>query len=725
MLTSDNELIQLYMSDRDEDAFEQLIRRHSPMVWGVCRSLLWQSQDAEDAYQATFILLATNAPKLLEHNSVGGWLHETSVRTCLKFRRQVTRTREVKMEYDPIQCNSEPWQIIASARDRELLHREITCLPDRYREVVVLCLLEGKSRGQAAAIIQCTTTVVKAALAQGRKLLRRRLLKHGIGMSALLGLVGSVKAANPDSVSQLLEPLIESTLQVCFLPPQLATQSLSPGIQSLVQNKLFPFSPSFSSSALVVSATVIVVGSFLSAFCWLAPQRPPEAILIEVVPSKFVEPLTTVSLEIAFPVNPPKAIRESTINPLDQEGPDYREAQITALTYELALMKEMVGLDDATIKKIETALRHELEQAVTRYLEREIERRMIFVVPVLEEEFEKAIWQKAKDFIPESKMSDYEQFVAGAKKLNVIHNKNGQKTVAHFLSKLLSLSKDQELQIKTMLGECWELEWNLPARILDGNDATKGRDIFDSLRLESVLSDEQLDVYNTIENYADFSRSSIASNPDNPAWDLLELKNRCNVLMDLRIDEIHRLCGLSPSQQKRLVIAKKGAISEVVSRWKYALHAMREEQDGDQVHRLTLQCLTCQCTSRQIWTKAIQNTLDKDELQQWEARELARTQAERDGIVDQMMSSVTRNVSLSWDQHLKLVEMFEQHIETVGIETVGMGCAAEAAQHLTRIPDQKFADVFNDTQISAVLESVRSQREWAERLKLIFKEQDN
>ena len=133
MLVADDELLGLYVHNDDPDALEQLIRRHSKMVMGVCRSLLWQQADAEDAFQAVFLLLSKKAPKLLKHNSLGGWLHEAAVRISLKHRGRIIRKREVAMSEEPIGKASEPWQTIAKSRDKELLNLEISRLPIRYR----------------------------------------------------------------------------------------------------------------------------------------------------------------------------------------------------------------------------------------------------------------------------------------------------------------------------------------------------------------------------------------------------------------------------------------------------------------------------------------------------------------------------------------------------------------------------------------------------------------
>lgn len=266
VLVSDNELLGLYVYKDDHSAFEKLIRRHSDMVLAVCSSLLWQKADAEDAFQAVFILLSAKAPKLLKHNSVGGWLHETAFRTSLKHRGKILRKREVEMSEQLKSNTKEPWETIAESRDTELLHREISRLPKRYRNVIVLCHLEGKSRAQAASILDVTTASVKAALARGRKLLRQRLLKHGIAASMSLGAVVASADSAGAAATGVSESLIQSTMHHCQgLSPELIPadlESVGNGaevIQSLLQKDLSMMNMGLAQGSLAAATGVVAV----------------------------------------------------------------------------------------------------------------------------------------------------------------------------------------------------------------------------------------------------------------------------------------------------------------------------------------------------------------------------------------------------------------------------------------------------------------------------------
>ena len=210
VLITDNELLGRYLNKNDKSAFEELVRRHSNLVMGVCRNMLFHTHDAEDAYQATFLILSRKSAKLLHHGSIAGWLYQTAMRNCLQVRRRKGRARETEMIEEPVGTN-EPWQTIADAQERDLIYQEINQLPKRYREVIVLCHLEGHTRSEAAEFLDWTEAAVKAALARGRNLLRRRLIRSGIMTSVALAMMG---AATAQAQSAVTEPLIASAIQL-------------------------------------------------------------------------------------------------------------------------------------------------------------------------------------------------------------------------------------------------------------------------------------------------------------------------------------------------------------------------------------------------------------------------------------------------------------------------------------------------------------------------------
>ena len=147
--STDAELIARFIAERDADAFSLLVRRHGPMVHGVCRRILRNAADADDAFQATFLLLARRAPSLRRQRLVGNWLYGVAYRTALEARRAaaVRRARErraAEMKTSAPAIEDAPPDL------RQVLDRELAALPDVYRAAVVLCDLEGLSRKDAA-----------------------------------------------------------------------------------------------------------------------------------------------------------------------------------------------------------------------------------------------------------------------------------------------------------------------------------------------------------------------------------------------------------------------------------------------------------------------------------------------------------------------------------------------------------------------------------------------
>src|SRR5262245_59467150 len=163
---TDAELLGRFLDRRDEAAFALLVRRHGPMVYGVCRRLLPTDQDAEDAFQATFLVLARKA-RAAAPREVGNWLFGVARRAALLSRRSIARRRE--------RVGDVP-ERPATPRDelRAVLDEELSRLPDTYRTVIVLCDLEGRTRREAAAMLGWPEGTVAGRLARARELLARR-----------------------------------------------------------------------------------------------------------------------------------------------------------------------------------------------------------------------------------------------------------------------------------------------------------------------------------------------------------------------------------------------------------------------------------------------------------------------------------------------------------------------------------------------------------------------
>src|SRR5262245_24675937 len=181
----DGQLLAAFLARRDEAAFEALLRRHGPMVWGVCRRMLGNEADAEDAFQATFLVLARKAASVRPHDRVGNWLYGVACRTAMKARVMSAKRRLREGQAGRAQCaRAEPEPI-----GEELLARldmELNLLPEIYREPVVLCELEGRGRREVARQLGLPEGTLSSRLAKARKMLARRLALPGGALAVLL-----------------------------------------------------------------------------------------------------------------------------------------------------------------------------------------------------------------------------------------------------------------------------------------------------------------------------------------------------------------------------------------------------------------------------------------------------------------------------------------------------------------------------------------------------------
>jgi RNA polymerase sigma factor (sigma-70 family) len=170
-------LLACYLEERNEAAFTELVRRHGPVVRAACRRALGETPDADDAFQAVFLILARKAATLRNSQMLGPWLHTVAVRAAgrarLLIRRRLARERPVSTMPEPAVISPEPVDWLP------LLDAEIQRLPDRYRLPLVLCELQGKSRSDAARLLRLNEGTLSSRLARGRDLLRRRLRHRG------------------------------------------------------------------------------------------------------------------------------------------------------------------------------------------------------------------------------------------------------------------------------------------------------------------------------------------------------------------------------------------------------------------------------------------------------------------------------------------------------------------------------------------------------------------
>jgi RNA polymerase sigma factor (sigma-70 family) len=174
---NDEQVLENYISRRDQAAVATLVQRHGPMVWGVCRRILSNYHDAEDAFQATFLVLFRKAASIVRKDLLANWLYGVAHQTALKARatavKRCARERQVAEMPEPGGEETDLWLHI-----RPVLDQELSRLPGRYRSVIVLCDLEGKTRKDAALQLGVPEGTVASRMATAKKMLAKRLARH-------------------------------------------------------------------------------------------------------------------------------------------------------------------------------------------------------------------------------------------------------------------------------------------------------------------------------------------------------------------------------------------------------------------------------------------------------------------------------------------------------------------------------------------------------------------
>src|SRR5262249_7123890 len=231
---TDGELLGPFVARRDGAAFAELVRRHGPMVLGVCLRVLRHEQDAEDAFQAAFLVLARKAASVVPREAVGGWLHGVACRTALGARARRSR-REARAKHVgdlPEPATTELGGIWGEVAP--LLDRELSRLPEKYRLPVVLCELEGRSRKEVARQLGVPEGTLSSRLATARKMLVQRLSRCGVGLSVVALTAGLGHGAARATVP---ECLAVSTVEAAssFATGCVAAGAVRPGAAALTE----------------------------------------------------------------------------------------------------------------------------------------------------------------------------------------------------------------------------------------------------------------------------------------------------------------------------------------------------------------------------------------------------------------------------------------------------------------------------------------------------------
>jgi RNA polymerase sigma factor (sigma-70 family) len=295
---TDAQLLDDYVSRRDEAALEALVHRHGPMVWCVCRRVLDNQHDAEDAFQATFLVFVRKAASIASRELLAAWLHGVAYQTARKARatafkrhtreRQVTEMPEPALEHEFID-DLQP-----------LIDQELSQLSDKYRKVLILCDLEGKTRKDAARQLRCPEGTVASRLATARAMLAKRLARHGVTISggALAAVLsqGTTSAGVPTSV-------VSSTIKAATLFAAGRTGAISVKVAALAEGvlKTMLFSKLKTAIAIVLILGFVVTGATVLTCRTAAGQddkKPAAEKPVEPAAKSKKEPVTAWGKEV-------------------------------------------------------------------------------------------------------------------------------------------------------------------------------------------------------------------------------------------------------------------------------------------------------------------------------------------------------------------------------------------------------------------------------------------
>lgn len=269
---SDRQLVERFLADREEAAFEALLRRHGSMVYRVCWRVLQQDPDVEDAFQATFLLLAQKLHTVRSKASLGSWLHGVAHRVALKAKaRAATRGRHERLATASRSAPADevPWREL-----RTILDAELSQLPEKWRMPLILCYLESRTQDEAAKQLGWSKNTLRRRLDEAREALGRRLGRSGVGPAALSAVL-LADCASPALPSSLIASTVEAAARVAG--GQAAATVASAGTAALVEGvgrtMLLP--------RVNIALSLLMAGGFLATATGFSISRPlaepPEA----------------------------------------------------------------------------------------------------------------------------------------------------------------------------------------------------------------------------------------------------------------------------------------------------------------------------------------------------------------------------------------------------------------------------------------------------------------
>jgi len=365
-LVSDRQLLGQFVDHDDENAFADLVSRYCGLVLNVCRRILRDEHDAEDAFQATFLVLARRASQIRKRSSLAGWLYSVAFRTAQRASTKRHRQREEKLEDDMIAADD----ILADVTDRheqQLLDEELNRLPEKYREPLVLRYMIGKSNKQVARDLGLSLGVVEGRIKRGKDRLRLKLAKRGISLAVALT-TAHVSSAAVDAAT--VDSLVTSTVQAAAVFRSGADPGVdySEGATKLAEKELATMSTS-TITTTAVTAMAVVAGLTLT-LAGAAAQQPAQDQGAQITAIPITVPTTPPTPDGQIPVQVAMAKKKadsassdkSSARKSDQQAAYEAELRAKYDVFDFkerspAEMRIMAALDDDTaLEFIETPL---------------------------------------------------------------------------------------------------------------------------------------------------------------------------------------------------------------------------------------------------------------------------------------------------------------------------------------------------------------------------------
>src|SRR5262245_7791442 len=322
---TDRQLLQAFATSREPDAFAAIVRRHGPMVLGVLRRALGNEQDAEDGFQATFLVLARSAAAVRDGQALSCWLHGVSRRIAMKAKRDAARRRA--REGRAARPDAAPANDIAWSEVQAALDDEIQRLPAIYRDPFILCCLEGLGRVDAAERLHIKEGTLSSRLAKARELLKERLGRRGVTLAAFLGAlaISDGQAISADH-AEATASLVSQTLA--------GPAAVSPGALALANGVMrsvgFTAARAFTALVLIVGMIAAGVGLASDRPANAQPAKTPESAKASPAPAREKPEDVDVAGRVVDPAGKPVAGAEILLWTNDLKKRDDAKVRATA-----------------------------------------------------------------------------------------------------------------------------------------------------------------------------------------------------------------------------------------------------------------------------------------------------------------------------------------------------------------------------------------------------------